>query len=54
VVCAGAHIVPGDLIVADDDGVVVVKRKTVADVLVKAQAREEKEARNRARFRALS
>jgi 4-hydroxy-4-methyl-2-oxoglutarate aldolase len=50
VVCAGAHIVPGDLIVADDDGVVVVKRKTVADVLVKAQAREEKEARNRARF----
>ena len=50
VVCAGARIVPGDVIVADDDGVVVIKRKTVADVLAKAEAREAKEAKNRARF----
>jgi 4-hydroxy-4-methyl-2-oxoglutarate aldolase len=52
VVCAGARIRPGDLVVADDDGVVVVKRGAIADVLAKAQAREEKEARNRARFEA--
>lgn len=50
VVCAGARINPGDLVVADDDGVVVIRRKSVAEVLAKAQAREEKEARNRARF----
>ena len=52
VVCAGARIVPGDLIVADDDGVVAVPRRSVPDVLAKAQAREDKEARNRARFEA--
>src|ERR1700761_3491001 len=40
VVCAGARIRPGDVVVADDDGVVVIKRNTVADVLAKAQARE--------------
>jgi 4-hydroxy-4-methyl-2-oxoglutarate aldolase len=50
VVCAGARIRPGDLVVADDDGVVVIKRNSVADVLAKAQAREEKEERNRLRF----
>ena len=50
VVCAGARINPGDLVVADDDGVVVIRQKSVAAVLAKAQAREEKEARNRARF----
>jgi 4-hydroxy-4-methyl-2-oxoglutarate aldolase len=52
VVCAGARIGPGDLVVADDDGVVVIKRKTVDDVLAKAEAREAKEAKNRARFAA--
>jgi 4-hydroxy-4-methyl-2-oxoglutarate aldolase len=52
VVCAGARIVPGDLIVADDDGVVVVRRRDVADVLVKAEAREKKEAANRIRLEA--
>ena len=52
VICAGALIRPGDVVVADDDGVVVIKRKSVADVVAKAQAREEKEARNRARFEA--
>ena len=50
VVCAGAYIRPGDLVVADDDGVVVIKRNSVADVLAKAQAREEKEEKNRLRF----
>lgn len=50
VVCAGARIVPGDLVIADDDGVVVVKRRSAGEVLAKAQAREEKEEKNRARF----
>jgi len=40
----GVHIKPGDLIVGDADGVVVVARKDVADVLRKAKEREAKEA----------
>lgn len=52
VVCAGAHIDPGDLIIADDDGVVCIKRKNAADVLKKAQAREANETGKRARFEA--
>jgi len=52
VVCAGALIHPGDLIVADDDGVCIVPRKKAGDVLQNSIAREEKEAKNRARFKA--
>ena len=51
-VCAGALVHPGDLIVADDDGVVVVPRAKVADVLKKSQDREDKEAATRARLKA--
>jgi 4-hydroxy-4-methyl-2-oxoglutarate aldolase len=52
IVCAGQLIHPGDLVVADDDGVVVVQRKSAADVLRKSQAREEKEVETRARLQA--
>ena len=52
IVCAGQLINPGDLIAADDDGVVVVPRMSAADVLRKSVAREEKEAATRARLKA--
>jgi 4-hydroxy-4-methyl-2-oxoglutarate aldolase len=52
VVCAGTLINPGDIIVADDDGVVVVRRDEVEEVLFKTRAREDKEALTRARLQA--
>jgi 4-hydroxy-4-methyl-2-oxoglutarate aldolase len=52
IVCAGAHVRAGDIIVADDDGVCVVKREDAADILKKAEARIANEADKRKRLAA--
>jgi 4-hydroxy-4-methyl-2-oxoglutarate aldolase len=52
VVCAGAYICPGDAIVADDDGVVVIRRESIDQVIDLAAKREAKEAAVRERLAA--
>ena len=50
IICAGALVHPGDVVVADDDGVVIVPRLQAAKVAAAAAARETKEAGTRKRL----
>jgi 4-hydroxy-4-methyl-2-oxoglutarate aldolase len=50
IVCAGATVEPGDVIVADDDGVVVVKRAETPDVVAASEQRVRKEEGTRKRL----
>ncbi len=50
IVLGGQTICPGDVVVADDDGVMVVRRGDVARALTASQARVDKETAARAAF----
>ena len=52
IVCAGVYIRPGDVVVADDDGVVVVRREDAEVVRSASQAREDNEQEKRVRLAA--
>jgi 4-hydroxy-4-methyl-2-oxoglutarate aldolase len=47
IVCAGQLVNPGDLVIADDDGIVVVRYSEAADVLEKSRKRDADEADKR-------
>lgn len=49
---AGQIVTPGDVVVADDDGVVIVAREEVRAVIAASKARDQKEAGTRAQLAA--
>ena len=52
VVCAGVNVEPGDVVVADDDGVVVVPKNLAVETAAKAQKRHDDEDGKRKRLAA--
>ena len=52
VVCAGAIVNPGDAVVGDDDGVVIVPRGEIERVIAASREREDREAKVRTRLAA--
>ena len=52
IVCAGQALSPGDIVVGDNDGVVVVPRAGAVDVVTAAEQRLAKEEASRARYKA--
>ena len=52
VVCAGVNVEPGDVVVADDDGVVVVPKNLAVETAAKAQKRHDDEDGKRERLAA--
>lgn len=52
IVCAGVQVNPGDVVIADEDGVMVAPREQAGEALSASRARLEKEARTRERLAA--
>jgi 4-hydroxy-4-methyl-2-oxoglutarate aldolase len=52
IICAGAQVNPGDVVIADEDGVMVVPREEAGQALSASRDRLEKEARTRERLAA--
>ncbi len=50
IVCANQQVNPGDLVLADDDGIVIVRRDEASQVLEKSKQREQREAEVRTRY----
>jgi len=49
-VCAGQYVVPGDVVIADDDGVCIVERESASSVLEAGKQREANEVAKRERL----
>lgn len=52
IVCAGATVAPGDVVIADDDGVMVVPKAQAEQAVAASRARLEKERKTRERLAA--